>query len=53
MSLQIDGFDAYTMQIEVGQESWHRVYLGRYVDEVKAKDDASGLVDIEVQGVEM
>jgi cell division protein FtsN len=43
MRLQENGFDAFLMQTELADHggTWHRVFLGRYVDEKKAQEAAS------------
>ncbi len=42
MHLQENGFDAFLMQTELVDHggTWHRVFLGRYVDEQKAQEAA-------------
>jgi cell division protein FtsN len=40
MRLQKKGFDAFSMQIQVADNAWHRVFLGRYADEQKAQEAA-------------
>ncbi len=42
MRLQEKGFDAFLTRAEVGDHSgtWHRVFLGRYADEEKARQAA-------------
>ena len=39
--LKKNGFDAFLTQTELADQSWHRVFLGRYVDEQKAQKAAS------------
>ncbi len=41
--LKKNGFDAFLMQTELANEggTWHRVFLGRYVDELKAQEAAN------------
>ena len=39
--LQKNGFDAFLMQKELANETWYRVFLGRYADEQKAQDAAN------------
>jgi cell division protein FtsN len=41
--LQKNGFDAYLTQTELANNggTWHRVFLGRYADELKAQEAAS------------
>lgn len=43
MRLQEKGFDAFLMQTELADHggTWHRVFLGRYVDEKEAQEAAS------------
>ena len=40
MRLQKKGFDAFLMQTKVADNAWHRVFLGRYADELKAQEAA-------------
>jgi cell division protein FtsN len=39
--LKKNGFDAFLTQTELADQAWHRVFLGRYVDEQKAQKAAS------------
>jgi cell division septation protein DedD len=39
--LQKNGFDAFLMQKELANETWYRVFLGRYADGQKAQDAAN------------
>ena len=43
MRLQKNGFDAFLTRTELANEggTWHRVFLGRYADELKAQEAAS------------
>lgn len=41
--LQKNGFDAFFMRVELGEQgsTWYRVFLGRYGDELKAQEAAN------------
>ena len=41
MRLQKNGFDAFLIQIEIANEDWYRVFLGRYAEEQKAQEAAN------------
>jgi len=38
--LRTQGFDAYTVQTEIGGATWYRVQAGKYTDHAKAQADA-------------
>jgi hypothetical protein len=37
MKLKKNGFDAFLMQTQIADDAWHRVFMGRYVNEQEAQ----------------